>query len=1178
MSLILRWFIGIFLVLALNCAAALTTAATAQTCAPDGPGVVNCSGLIVGGINETVTGDFTLIAEGVQINRSGMTPTSLLVSGDTGIYVLSLDDTTDITTEADLGGNAASSSSVKLQTSGGGSLDVVSNAKVTLTNHMLLPDGTGDRVDAIDVQVVTGGSANISVRNGAQGVVETFGEAAYGVTSHQDGTGASVAVNEGVITTHDNYSYALFSHINNSVSIQTAHVEGEAGSTIITHGSEAIAIQARHHGQTGGDAAVISAGRIETHGVFGDAAYAQVVEATSTGSASIEIESSGEHETRGEGAYGAWAFTRGLGGAGIVNKGNVVTYGQDANALFAQARSAGNTAEVKISVSEGGTATTHGQEAHGARATHAGSGAAVIEVIDTAAIATSGATSNGAMSLSASGQASVTVEANGQVAVTGSQSAAVWVDGAAGAHVNTEGTVTSSGQHGIGIRSLSVGGSQIIIADGVVSGGWQLDIAGVGAASGLPSAGVIIDGSVSRLDNRGSIGALSDRAVFNGAAAGSTRINNWGVLTGYLQLADAAANRFTNESGATLSLRHFADTDGDGTRDIKRVSISDFGGGDVVNGAGATLQLGAVAAATAVDATGYYRPTTGAGNVPLDAGVYDLNRPGIVQAQMVDMASFGNAGVIDLRGSAIGNVLVMTSNAAAGAGGTAVYTSNGGSLLINTRFNNGVVPGGGTGSVSDVLVLDRTALGSAPTTVRIGLRDGPGNQTNDNGILVVEVRDAAGSTPGVFVLAGDYVDSGQQRIIQGAYSYGLYQHGIGADGADGNWYLRSRLRPSGGGGGGGSGGGGSGGGGGGSGDGDGGSGGGDGGAGGGDGGDAGGGDGDAGGDGPDGDPVSPYSPNLPIFESTPEILRTQVELGTLYQRVGNRFWGNDPGAAHGGVAYDDSGVWMRATGMTGTYIAQDAMISTGYGVRMAGLETGVDVLMSDSAHGRLVGGLTAHYTQMHGNSGTGSLSAHGMGMGASLTYYDASGLYLDLQGKAGAYLGDYRSSLVGSVARGAHGFSGSAGAEVGQRIALGDKWALTPQLQAIYSSVGLVPFADAYDAAVSITDGQGLRGRLGLMAEYEDSWHDENGESTRLKAYGGLNYFREFLNVTRVQASDVALHSAMAPDWVGVTLGGSMNWGDDAYSLHGEIGAKTSLHSFGQAGELKATLGFRKSW
>ena len=217
------------------------------------------------------------------------------------------------------------------------------------------------------------------------------------------------------------------------------------------------------------------------------------------------------------------------------------------------------------------------------------------------------------------------------------------------------------------------------------------------------SAGVLLGGATQTLANSGSIQALSDVALRgdSGAFAGAIDLSNTGDMTGGV-FASTSQIDFSN--AGTWNLRNFADTNGDGARDTKAVAISDFGTGpgSVVNEATGLVRLAPVTGAAATEVPGYYLPTTGIGGRPLEFGFYDFSREGLLQAQLVNLESFDNAGVIDLRGPVVGNTLVITGNPAAGGSpGTGVYRSDGGELLLNTRLNEGIPLGGQTNSYSD---------------------------------------------------------------------------------------------------------------------------------------------------------------------------------------------------------------------------------------------------------------------------------------------------------------------------------------------------------------------------------------------------------------------------------------------------------------------------------------------
>ena len=83
---------------------------------------------------------------------------------------------------------------------------------------------------------------------------------------------------------------------------------------------------------------------------------------------------------------------------------------------------------------------------------------------------------------------------------------------------------------------------------------------GVGSSTlfALPAAGVILSskGGTATLNNVGSIGALSDRAV-----AGDPVVINNGTITGFVQFTGGGNSI---ENNGLFDLRHFADTTGDG--------------------------------------------------------------------------------------------------------------------------------------------------------------------------------------------------------------------------------------------------------------------------------------------------------------------------------------------------------------------------------------------------------------------------------------------------------------------------------------------------------------------------------------------------------------------------------------------------------------------------------------
>jgi outer membrane autotransporter barrel domain len=943
-------------------------------------------------------------------------------------------------------------------------------------------DGTGN--DPLSVYLEDGVS------------ITTRGEAADGVQVHSSVGNSDVLINSGAdidvtVPAPSDTASGLLGWISDPTSSGEISIRQRAGSTINVAGDIIAGIWSQQAGL--GRTTIASDGVINVSGSYATGIFTGVYQLTNAERAVATLGSSGVITVDGPDAIGIWTMYEGTLASDINVDGSIEAFGPRNFGVLNSLVHAGAKSGT-VSISGTGSILTHNSQSNGAMLTNEGSGSSTI-----------------------SNDGSVRVLGDGSIGL------AVVAEGGT-AEIISNGTVAAPGESGIGIMSISEADTSTVKigASGSVVGGWQPD-----KALGLtPAAGVAI-GSVtgSAILNQGSISAGSDRAIADTslwiapAGGGALAVTNSGTITGFVDFGFVAGNLFENEATGLFDLRHFADTDGDGVRDTKRVAITDFGDAtSQFNNAG-TVRLASVIGATNVDAANYYVPTTGAAAIPLSASDYSLNREGIVQGQMVNLGAFAHAGVIDLRGPAIGNTLLMTSSATpAAAPGAANFSANGGELRLGTYFSTGVAPGGGAGSLSDVLIVDGTILGTGATQVSILNRAGPGGMSGDNGILVVEVRDPALSAADVFALKGDFVDAGQQVVIGGTHTYALYQGGIGAEAADGNWYLRSVG----------------------------------------------------------------LSPNNPIYEDTPEIVRPSVRPTTLMERVGNRVWHPVPGgqldAAGDASLLEREGYWARLLGMQGHYVPELSTFGAGFERGQYGIQAGIDRELSTPMDGRLIGGLSAQYLGFSGTSGSGTLSAHGIGLGATLSYYDFSGFYLDAQANVLAYGGDYSSSVVGPMARGVGGPGFGTSLEAGYRYMLNDDWSVTPQAQLSYSNIGLNPFVDNFGARVAIDEARSLELRLGLGSEYQDSWTAGDGTTSRIKLHAGADYYHEFLGRNAVNLSSNVLESRLPSDWVGMSAGATYNWKGDTHSLYGEIGARTSVRNFGQSHEIRGNVGLRVKW
>ncbi|MBN9332458.1 autotransporter outer membrane beta-barrel domain-containing protein, partial [Devosia sp.] len=471
---------------------------------------------------------------------------------------------------------------------------------------------------------------------------------------------------------------------------------------------------------------------------------------------------------------------------------------------------------------------------------------------------------------------------------------------------------------------------------------------------------------------------------------------------------------------------------------------------------------------------------------------------------------------------------VITANAAAGGPtGNGLFVANGGTLLLNTTLNAGLPLSGQTGSYSDMLIVDGTQLGTGATAISVFNKGGLGAVTAGNGIALVEVRNKTLSQPGVFVLNGDFVSNGQQAVAGGLYAYALQQNGVGADANDGNWYLRSLVGPNG--------------------------------------------------------STPLYQPGVALYEAYPAILRRLNTLPTFRQRVGERYYDPANRATGDGQSRPAGGVWGRLE--AGRDYSDPGLTASGTSFETTGLrmQVAADGLLHESAQGKLIAALTAQYGTSHSTVssayGTGTVGATTYGLGGTLSWLDGSGFYADGQLGVNWYDSDlFSNELRRAVARQNSGMGLATSIEVGQDLWLDDHWKLTPQAQLIYSNTMFDSFSDSYGATVTALGGDSLRGRLGLAANYLNTWQDSAGETSSLDTTAIVNVYNEFLPTGEVQVAGTRLGGRSDSLWGGIGLGATYAWADGKYSLYGDVSASTGLANFGSSATLHGALGLKVRW
>ncbi|MEN3931582.1 autotransporter outer membrane beta-barrel domain-containing protein [Microvirga sp. W0021] len=502
-------------------------------------------------------------------------------------------------------------------------------------------------------------------------------------------------------------------------------------------------------------------------------------------------------------------------------------------------------------------------------------------------------------------------------------------------------------------------------------------------------------------------------------------------------------------------------------------------------------------------------------------------------------ASVFNAGTMRLDGNSVaGDKWTIRGN----------YTGMNGTLMLDTVL-------GDDSSLTDLLYITGDVAGM--TNVVINNRGGLGALTTGDGIKIIEIDGASPSD--AFALRSDYTYQGTPVVVGGAYVYSLNHNGV-TNTSDGNWYLRSVFDvpdpvdppptdpdPT-----------------------------------------------------PDPDPKLPdtggpsvvpptkptpvYQPGVPIYEVYPQVLLAMNRLGTLEQRVGNRMWSvNKPGTAtsqQAGNVVEDRGLWIRLEGSTSHINPAKSTSQAHYDLDMLRAQIGLDFLAAENEKGKLIGGVYFQY--VHANSdirsrfGSGKIKSDGYGLGGTLTWYGNNDVYVDGVAQVMWYDTDITSDTLGrKEVSGNKGTGYALSIEAGRKIKLNEEWTMTPQIQLSYNAVDFKKFQDAYGAVVRQKDSDSLTARLGVAFSRENEWRSEQGDLRRLKTYGIANLYYEFLDGTEVSVTNVNFRNRSDRFWGGIGAGVSYNWNDDAYSLYGEVDARTSFSDFGSSYALNGTIGFR---
>jgi outer membrane autotransporter protein len=957
---------------------------------------------------------------------------------------------------------------------------------------------------------------------------ETFDNGGYGVEARQNGNGSATIVvgrdvdrlgELGTIETVGREAHGVFATIKSSAQEGNAHIIMNGGA-IQTQGGNARGLYSESRASSGAAIVELNGGRIhvdgdlsENTGVFTEGVLARVIPINSRSNAII-IMRGGDISKAGTRGAGLFAWQQGLGEASInIEGGRISTTGERAFGAWATVQQA-MSGQAIITMTNGEVATI-GNRAAGL---YAGSFNGVSDAI---------------VSMTGGNVVTIGDEANGvQSFVQGSGTSRVSLTG---------GSILAQGDESDAVFAGSTSGNVVVNVDMLVRGGWG-NSDGVFVTSGAAGSNAIDIGT------GGYVTAASDSAVR--AASGATNVTNVGTILGTVNLSDGD-DTFANNSANSWNIRQFADTDGDGIRDEEAVAVNDFGAGrdTVTNGANGVVRLLTVEdrsgfTATADDDTAptdWDQATVVEYSVP---GAGSIEAFGVEQAHLLNLEFFENAGLITMAdsntggvGPVAGDVIVITGGTAAGMPGGGEFVSNGGRLHIDTVLNNGQV------ASSDVLVIDRSVLGSRATAISVanaggsgGLTDLDGNGQFDagEGILIVRELEGDQSGEGAFVLDGP--------VLVGVYRYFL-------DRTDGqSWFLQSDYY----------------------------------------------------------EPAVAYEVYQSGLLNLMTLPTLMDRVGNRVWAVEATAFGasefvfcKDPeqnfscpvtpeqatvfaGEPVSDTYIEGQGVWVQVDGTRIQYDADSGTTGASYDATIAGLQVGYDHVLMENADGdRLIGGVKLRYQTSNADVTNGILeseiSSTGLGLGGSLTWYDVDGLYVDAQAQVMTIETDMSASGIGQFVDGERLTGYSFALEVGKEIPFDDTITITPQVQLSYATATEDGFTDEQGLDVSF-EAESIKLRAGVEVSQAASWKADDGTTSRRDVTVGAHVTKEFVPETSIDVSGTILRSETDDTTGEITLGGTYNWSDDRYSVYGKVGTATGLNSFGETTQVSGTVGMRLQW
>jgi outer membrane autotransporter protein len=268
-------------------------------------------------------------------------------------------------------------------------------------------------------------------------------------------------------------------------------------------------------------------------------------------------------------------------------------------------------------------------------------------------------------------------------------------------------------------------------------------------------------------------------------------------------------------------------------------------------------------------------------------------------------------------------------------------------------------------------------------------------------------------------------------------------------------------------------------------------------------------------------------PEVPLDLAIPAIAGRYglALLGSYSERADARTAGDLTGSGNNAYwtrAFGETGSWGSSGGTASAQLQRFDKYGPSYDFGLAGVEVGVDLVKNETDRGArdvagvFVGGGSANASVngvYGGDAGNATLNAYSLG--AYWTRLAPTGWYIDTVVQ-GTFYGQANTASTANQSLMTNGWGLISSLEVGYPIALGSKWNIEPQAQAIYQHLAIAGSADSFGQVTYGATDTGY-GRVGVRLSR--AWQLANGH--QLSAWIETNLWQAVGDENRATFSDL---------------------------------------------------------